>query len=102
MKWWQNLGLVVVPQYGWREIFTGMCQHTGCSGVAGQKDARDDSADTHFLTFYRWRWQSDRYVAVKVNNCDFIDKDAAEHELSVSRCIAKANPSHEGFRYIRT
>jgi hypothetical protein len=67
-----------------------------------QERSRLYFADAFIPTFYRWRWQSDRCVAVKVNNCDFIDKDAAEHELNVSRRIAKANASHEGFQYIGT
>ena len=39
---------------------------------------------------------------MKVNNCDFADEGAAEHELTISRHIAQANPSHTGFSYVRT
>lgn len=39
---------------------------------------------------------------MKVNNCDFADKSAAEHELNVSRLVGQANPSHRGLSYVRT
>ncbi|MCJ1247543.1 hypothetical protein MMC30_004757 [Trapelia coarctata] len=50
----------------------------------------------------RWRWQPNRYVVLKVNNCDFPDKESAEHELNISRYIATANPLHKGFSIVRT
>lgn len=50
----------------------------------------------------RWRWQSNRYVVLKVKNCGFADKEAAEHELNISQHLAKTNPSHEGFLFVRT
>lgn len=50
----------------------------------------------------RWRWQPNRYVALKVNHSGFADKEASEHELNISRHLAKANPLHEGFPYVRT
>ncbi|KAL8830149.1 MAG: hypothetical protein Q9170_005870 [Blastenia crenularia] len=50
----------------------------------------------------RWRWQRNRYLVLKVNNCDFADKEGAEHELNISRHLAKTNPSHRGFPHIRT
>ena len=32
---------------------------------------------------------------------DIVDEDAAKHELNINRRL-KTNPSHEGFRYVRT
>jgi len=58
--------------------------------------------DTLSLRFYRWRWQSDRYMTLKVNNCNFPSTNAAEHELNICRHITKTNPSHEGHSYVRT
>ncbi|KDQ16239.1 hypothetical protein BOTBODRAFT_107233 [Botryobasidium botryosum FD-172 SS1] len=50
----------------------------------------------------RWNWQKDRYAALKICNNDYADKASAEHELNISRHIATANPSHPGFKYVRT
>ncbi|KAH8723985.1 CMGC protein kinase [Phaeosphaeriaceae sp. PMI808] len=50
----------------------------------------------------RWRWRSKPYVALKINNCDFVDKEAAQHELQISEILASTNPLHEGFPYVRT
>lgn len=50
----------------------------------------------------RWRWQSNRYVVLKINTFDSGDKEGAEHELNLSRRLAETNPSHEGFPYVRT
>ncbi|KAI9681153.1 MAG: hypothetical protein M1817_002435 [Caeruleum heppii] len=41
-------------------------------------------------------------MVLKVNNCDAADNEEAEHELNISRHLAKTNPSHGGFPYIRT
>lgn len=48
----------------------------------------------------RWRWQSERYVALKVNCCDFIDQDAANCELKMCQRLASGNPQHEGYRFM--
>ncbi|KAI9843776.1 MAG: hypothetical protein M1837_006137 [Sclerophora amabilis] len=50
----------------------------------------------------RWRWQSERYVALKIMNCDFADQAAAEYELEMSGRLAKGDPQHHGFRFVRT
>lgn len=39
---------------------------------------------------------------MKVNNCDFPNKETAEHELNISLHLAKANRSHKGFPLVRT
>ena len=41
-------------------------------------------------------------MALKINNCDFEDGDAAAHELYIEKHLAEKNPSHVGFDYIRT
>lgn len=51
---------------------------------------------------HRWWWKPHRYVVVKVNNCDFPNKETAEHELNISLHLAKANRSHKGFPLVRT
>ncbi|RDL34772.1 CMGC protein kinase [Venustampulla echinocandica] len=50
----------------------------------------------------RWWWQPDRYVAVKVGTYRYATRNAAEHELNISRRISNQNPSHEGFPYVRS
>ncbi|KFY29164.1 hypothetical protein V491_00162 [Pseudogymnoascus sp. VKM F-3775] len=47
-------------------------------------------------------WQRRPYVALKINNCDFVDTEAAQHELQISKILANTNPLHEGFPYVRT
>ncbi|KAF2452957.1 kinase domain protein [Lineolata rhizophorae] len=46
----------------------------------------------------RWFWQAKRYVAVKfaVSN----DQETENHEHNITRYL-QANPSHEGFRFVR-
>ncbi|TKA70545.1 hypothetical protein B0A49_05806, partial [Cryomyces minteri] len=51
---------------------------------------------------HRWKWQSDRYVVLKINTCDFPDKETAEHELNISQHLATTNPTHKGFPIVRT
>lgn len=41
-------------------------------------------------------------MVLKVNSCGFANKEAAEHELNISQHLAKTNPSHEGFLFVRT
>lgn len=41
-------------------------------------------------------------MALKVNYCGLADKAPIEYELNICRHIAKANPLHEGFPYVRT
>ncbi|KAL1968381.1 hypothetical protein VTN77DRAFT_1910 [Rasamsonia byssochlamydoides] len=52
-------------------------------------------------SYPRWRWQRDRYVALKVQDCNYAPEDV-EHELSILKHIAAANPSHEGSSFVRT
>ncbi|KAF2453046.1 CMGC protein kinase [Lineolata rhizophorae] len=46
-----------------------------------------------------WRWQSNRYVTVKVTVSDFVNQDAAKHELSMARRL-ETNPSHGGYPFM--
>ncbi|KAL3479974.1 hypothetical protein BJX99DRAFT_255133 [Aspergillus californicus] len=50
----------------------------------------------------RWRWQSERYLTLKVGNCDFKDQNSAAHERRLEEHIASANPKHSGRNYVRT
>ena len=56
----------------------------------------------HTHPFYSRRWRPQPYVALKINNCDFVDREAAQHELRISKTLAGTNPLHEGFPYVRT
>ncbi|KAI9741406.1 MAG: hypothetical protein M1834_003123 [Cirrosporium novae-zelandiae] len=48
---------------------------------------------------WRWWWNSNRYVALKIiSGCD---EDAAKHERNITRRLG-TNPSHNGFRFVRT
>ncbi|KAI9841786.1 MAG: hypothetical protein M1837_000380 [Sclerophora amabilis] len=49
----------------------------------------------------KWWCQSNRYVALKIAVSDFIDEDAAKHELDISQRLV-TNPSHIGFQFVRT
>lgn len=39
---------------------------------------------------------------LKFCTCDYLDHDAARHELEVYEHLSIANPSHEGLQYIQT
>jgi hypothetical protein len=39
---------------------------------------------------------------MKVNNYDFVNKNATNYKLNISRRIAQANPSHKELLYVRT
>ncbi|KAH7333479.1 kinase domain-containing protein [Rhexocercosporidium sp. MPI-PUGE-AT-0058] len=45
--------------------------------------------------------QADRYVVLKVNNCDFSYKESAD-DLKTSQHLAAANPLHNGHSLVRT
>ena len=49
-----------------------------------------------------WRWQSERYVVLKINNSNFIDQAGAEYELKMSQRLTKGDPQHQGARFVRT
>jgi serine/threonine protein kinase len=49
-----------------------------------------------------WRWLPERYVALKITNCDSVDQAAAEHELKMSQRLANGDPQHQGARFVRT
>lgn len=50
----------------------------------------------------RWLWQKDKYVALKIHaSAHPFRENAAENELDILRHIAKANPSHKGWRFVR-
>ncbi|EFR03026.1 CMGC/SRPK protein kinase [Nannizzia gypsea CBS 118893] len=46
----------------------------------------------------RFRWQSERLIALKINNCNI---QQANHERDIEDHINKANPSHRGHVIIR-
>ncbi|KIW82289.1 hypothetical protein Z517_05316 [Fonsecaea pedrosoi CBS 271.37] len=50
----------------------------------------------------RWRFQKNRFVTLKILTRDVTDNHSTSSELALSTQIAKANPTHEGLRYIRT
>lgn len=45
-------------------------------------------------TWRRWRWLSDKYVALKINS-------GAQAELDIPRHISQANSRHQGWHFIR-
>ncbi|MCJ1411024.1 hypothetical protein MMC19_005112 [Ptychographa xylographoides] len=49
----------------------------------------------------RRKWQSNRFVALKIATNNPIDKVTTAHEEDISRHITKANPKHEGYGYVR-
>ena len=55
----------------------------------------------NYLTMFRWAWQSNRYVAIKVTNCFKGDRKSADEELQISQHISKVRSNHEGRSYIR-
>ena len=50
---------------------------------------------------YRWRWQSNRYVILKIIASRYIDYDAANLELNIDQRL-KTSPLHNGFLFVRT
>ncbi|KAH7342930.1 CMGC protein kinase [Rhexocercosporidium sp. MPI-PUGE-AT-0058] len=42
------------------------------------------------------------YKVLKFCTCDYLDNDAAWHELEVQKRLSIANPSHDGMKYIQT
>lgn len=40
-------------------------------------------------------------MALKIANCDFKDRDIAEYELKMSQRLAKGDPQHQGFPFVR-
>ncbi|PGH05568.1 CMGC/SRPK protein kinase [Blastomyces parvus] len=51
---------------------------------------------------HQWRWSKERYVALKINsNNSHARKTAGGVELEVLRHITRANPQHEGWRFVR-
>lgn len=54
-----------------------------------------------FLHLYRWWWNSNRYVTVKITASDCVDDDVAKHERIITRHL-KRNLSHDGFPFVRT
>lgn len=49
---------------------------------------------------FRYKWQSERPVTLKIiNNCNFAE---ARHERDIEEHIAQQNPSHRGHAIIRT
>ncbi|KAK5093106.1 hypothetical protein LTS08_008951, partial [Lithohypha guttulata] len=50
----------------------------------------------------RWRFQNNRFVALKILTKNAKDNRSALSELTLSKQIAEADPKHEGLRYVRT
>jgi serine/threonine-protein kinase SRPK3 len=55
-----------------------------------------------FKRLSRWRFQKDRFLAIKVLRNDVFDTQLRASEVVLSQRIAKADPKHEGLRYVRT
>lgn len=49
----------------------------------------------------RWRWQSNRYMTLKITNCSERDRLSASEEVEMSEHIAKTQSVHEGRFYVR-
>jgi serine/threonine protein kinase len=45
---------------------------------------------------------SEPYVVLKFCTCDYVNKEAAQHELQVGKRLASANLSHKGILYLQT
>lgn len=54
-----------------------------------------------FSLLYRWWWSPNQYVTLKVTASDSVDKEIVRHERIITQHIEK-NPSHDGFRFVRT
>ena len=54
------------------------------------------------MTESRWRWQSNRFVTLKVLTSHASQITTANTELELSKCIATTNPKNRGLRYLRT
>ncbi|KAB5566427.1 kinase-like domain-containing protein [Coniochaeta sp. 2T2.1] len=51
---------------------------------------------------HRWRWSQERFVATKVNAISRHSRDGAEEkELSILERIARTNPRHKGWHFVR-
>src|SRR5271170_3014054 len=55
-----------------------------------------------FKRLSRWKFQKDRFLAIKVLTNDVFDTQPTVSELALSQRIAKADPKHEGLRYVKT
>lgn len=54
------------------------------------------------LTMSSWRWQSERYVAIKVTaRSDKLIRAGDGQELSILRKISETNPRHDGWHFVR-
>lgn len=54
------------------------------------------------MTGLRWNWQSERYLTLKVGNCNYKDANQATHELDIERHIRDRVSRHDGRNYVRT
>ena len=81
-------GQVITRQYGWLEINAG--------NILSIKSPLELC-----LWYHRRKWQSNRFVALKIATNNPIDKVTTAHEEDISRHITKANPKHEGYGYVR-
>ncbi|KAL8735011.1 MAG: hypothetical protein Q9166_001136 [cf. Caloplaca sp. 2 TL-2023] len=50
---------------------------------------------------WRWRWQANRFVSLKICANRPTARENAEHEITVYKRIATANPDHEGYEWVR-
>ncbi|GES62191.1 protein kinase domain protein [Aspergillus terreus] len=51
---------------------------------------------------HQWRWLPPRYVAIKVNACNYASQESAEQELRITEHITNANPGHPGRNFVAT
>ncbi|CAG8306747.1 unnamed protein product [Penicillium salamii] len=50
----------------------------------------------------RWRWQREKYVALKINSSSHHSREnAAQAELDILKRIPEADPRHKGFEFVR-
>ena len=49
----------------------------------------------------RWKWQKSRFFTIKILTTDH-SESSNPSELAVSQILSRADPRHEGFRYVRT
>ena len=70
-----------------------------------QKTLRSISSFANFFHFWfwlRWRFQSNRFVTLKVHTAEKENDPSKFPGAKLEKVIANADPSHEGLRYLRT
>ncbi|EEP81764.1 predicted protein [Uncinocarpus reesii 1704] len=49
----------------------------------------------------RWRWQSDRYMAIKITNSKAEDRTSAQKEIRMFERLSQIRTKHEGKEFVR-